>query len=239
MNKNNTFMPPSDRISSFEPYFFASLGNKLASLKAAGMDVIRLDMGAPDLPPENFIIDALINNARRSDTHSYTATGGSLEFKQAVADYYMDRFEVSLDPKTEIIGLIGSKEGVFNLSQVILNPGDIALVPDPGYPVYSASGIIAGAEIYNVPLESKNGFLPDLNAIPADVLKRAKLLWLNYPNNPTGAVATMDFFEKVVLFARENRILIAHDAPYVDVCFDGYIAPSLMQIPGARDVAIE
>lgn len=239
MNKTNTFVPPSDRISSFEPYFFASLGKKLASLKAAGIDVIRLDMGAPDLPPENFIIDALINNARRSDTHSYTATGGSLEFKQAVAEYYMDRFEVSLDPKTEIIGLIGSKEGVFNLSQVILNPGDIALVPDPGYPVYSASGIIAGAEIYNVPLESKNGFLPDLNAIPADVLKRAKLLWLNYPNNPTGAVATMDFFEKVVLFAREHRILIAHDAPYVDVCFDGYNAPSLMQIPGAREVAVE
>ncbi|MBA4385653.1 MAG: LL-diaminopimelate aminotransferase [Anaerolinea sp.] len=232
-------MPPSDRISSFEPYFFASLGKKLASLKAAGMDIIRLDMGAPDLPPENFIIDALVNNARRSDTHSYTATGGSMEFKQAVADYYMDRFEVSLDPKTEIIGLIGSKEGIFNLSQVILNPGDVVLVPDPGYPVYSASGIIAGAEIYNVPLESKNGFLPDLNAIPADILKRAKLLWLNYPNNPTGAVASMAFFEQVVLFAREHRILIAHDAPYTDVCFDGYNAPSLMQIPGAREVAVE
>ncbi|HCS39295.1 MAG TPA: LL-diaminopimelate aminotransferase [Anaerolineaceae bacterium] len=239
MNKTNTFIPPSDRISSFEPYFFASLGNKLAALKASGMDVIRLDMGAPDLPPEDFIIDALVKNARRSDTHSYTATGGSLEFKKAVADYYMDRFEVSLDPKTEIIGLIGSKEGVFNLSQVILNPGDVALVPDPGYPVYSASGIIAGAEIYNVPLESKNDFLPDLNAIPADILKRAKLLWLNYPNNPTGAVASMTFFEQVVLFAREHRILIAHDAPYTDVCFDGYNAPSLMQIPGARDVAIE
>ncbi|PKN90328.1 MAG: LL-diaminopimelate aminotransferase, partial [Chloroflexi bacterium HGW-Chloroflexi-7] len=137
------------------------------------------------------------------------------------------------------IGLIGSKEGIFNLSQVILNPGDVVLVPDPGYPVYSASGIIAGAEIYNVPLESKNGFLPDLDAIPADILQRAKLLWLNYPNNPTGAVATMDFFEKVVLFARQHRILIAHDAPYTDVCFDGYNAPSLMQIPGAREVAIE
>jgi len=239
MNKTNVFIPPSDRISSFEPYFFASLGKKLASLKAAGMDVIRLDMGAPDLPPEDFIIDALVENARRPDTHSYTATGGSLEFKQAVADYYMDRFEVSLDPKTEIIGLIGSKEGVFNLSQVILNPGDVALVPDPGYPVYSASGIIAGAEIYNVPLESKNGFLPDLNAIPADILKPAKLLWLNYPNNPTGAVASMAFFEQVVLFAREHRILIAHDAPYTDVCFDGYNAPSLMQVPGAREVAVE
>lgn len=239
MNKPDAFMPPSDRISSFEPYFFASLGKKLASLKAAGMDVIRLDMGAPDLPPEDFIIEALVNSARRPDTHSYTPTGGSAEFKQAVADYYMERFEVTLDPQKEIIGLIGSKEGVFNLSQVILNPGDVALVPDPGYPVYSASGIIAGAEIYNVPLESKNNFLPDLNSIPADILKRAKILWLNYPNNPTGAIAPMGFFEQAVLFAREHHILIAHDAPYTDVSFDGYFAPSIMQVPGARDVAVE
>lgn len=239
MNMTNFFIPSSDRISSFEPYFFASLGKKLASLKNAGMDVIRLDMGAPDLPPDDFIIDALVESARRSDTHSYTPTGGSNDFKQAVADYYMDRFEVSLDPQKEVIGLIGSKEGVFNLSQVILNPGDVALVPDPGYPVYSASGIIAGAEIYNVPLESKNGFLPELDAIPSEILKRAKLLWLNYPNNPTGAVASMAFFEQVVLFARKHSILIAHDAPYVDVCFEGYNAPSILQIPGARDVSVE
>jgi len=239
MNNPNAFMPPADRISSFKPYFFASLGKKIASLKASGMDVIRLDMGAPDLPPENFIIDALVQNARRADSHSYTPMGGSPAFKQAVADYYMDRFEVSFDPKTEIIGLIGSKEGVFNLSQVILNPGDVALVPDPGYPVYAASGTIAGAEIVYMPLEKNNGFLPDLNAIPADKLERAKLLWLNYPNNPTGAVASMEFFEQAVLFAQKHHILIAHDAPYTDVCFEGYNAPSIMQVPGARDVAVE
>lgn len=239
MKKPNAFIPPSHRISSFEPYFFASLGKKIASLKSAGMDVIRLDMGSPDLPPEDFIVDALVKNARKPDTHGYAPTGGSVEFKQAVADYYMDRFEVSLDPKTEIIGLIGSKEGVFNLSQVILNPGDVALVPDPGYPVYSASGIIAGAEIVNIPLLRENGFLPDLNSIPDDILDRAKILWLNYPNNPTGAVASMAFFEHVVLFAKKYNILIAHDAPYTDVCFDGYNAPSIMQIPCARDVAVE
>jgi len=239
MNNPQAFMQPADRISSFKPYFFASLGKKIASLKSSGMDVIRLDMGAPDLPPEDFIVDALVQNARRADAHSYTPMGGSPAFKQAVADYYMDRFEVSFDPKTEIIGLIGSKEGVFNLSQVILNPGDVALVPDPGYPVYGVSGMIAGAEIVYMPLEAKNGFLPDFNAIPADKLKRAKLLWLNYPNNPTGAVASMEFFEQAVLFAREHHILLAHDAPYTDVCFDGYNAPSLMQVPGAREVAVE
>ena len=239
MNKTNTFIPPADRISSFEPYFFASLGTKINTLKKAGMDVIRIDMGSPDLPPADFIVDSLVKSARRPDTHAYTPTGGSADFRQAICDYYMDRFEVSLDPNKEVIGLIGSKEGVFNLSQVVLNPGDVAIVPDPGYPVYSASGIIAGAEIYNVPLESKNGFLPDLQSIPADILKRAKILWLNYPNNPTGAVASMNFFEEVVLFARKHRILIAHDAPYADVCFDGYNAPSLMQIPGAREVAVE
>jgi LL-diaminopimelate aminotransferase len=239
MNKPNAFFPSAHRISTFEPYFFASLGNKIASLKSSGMDVIRIDMGSPDLPPADFIIDSLAESARRPDTHGYTPNGGSPEYRQAIVDYYMDRFEVSLDPKSEVIGLIGSKEGVFNLSQVILNPGDIALVPDPGYPVYSASGIIAGAEIVNFPLERKNNFLPNLNAISADVLERAKILWLNYPNNPTGAVATMNFFEEVVLFARKHRILIAHDAPYVDVCFDGYNAPSIMQVPGAREVAVE
>jgi LL-diaminopimelate aminotransferase len=239
MNNPNAFIPPANRISSFEPYFFASLGNKITALKSSGMDVIRIDMGSPDLPPADFIIDSLATSARKPDVHGYTATGGSADFRKAVANYYMDRFEVNLDPKTEIIGLIGSKEGIFNLSQVVLNPGDVALVPDPGYPVYSASGIIAGAEIVNFPLEQKNGFLPDLNAIPQEALKRAKLMWLNYPNNPTGAVATMQFFEEVVLFARKHRILIAHDAPYADVCFDGYNAPSLMQIPGAKEVAVE
>jgi len=239
MKKSNAFMPPAHRISSFEPYFFASLGKKINQLKQQGMDVIRIDMGSPDLPPADFIIEELVTQSRKPDTHGYSPTGGSQAFKQAVADYYMDRFEVSLDPSSEIIGLIGSKEGLFNLSQVILNPGDVALVPDPGYPVYSASGIIAGGKVVYFPLLAEKGFIPDLDAIPASVLQQAKILWLNYPNNPTGSVANMAFFEEVIAFARKHNILVAHDAPYVDICFDGYTAPSILQVPGARDVAIE
>jgi len=234
-----TFIRPSDRISSFKPYFFATLNKKLTELKAGGMDVIRLDMGSPDLPPDDFIIDTLVHEAKRSDLHGYTPMGGTPEFLKAVAAYYLRRFNVELDPKTEALALIGSKEGLFNLAQVILNPGDVALVPDPGYPVYSAGAIIAGAEVYYMPLLEKNQFLPDLNSIPADILRRARLMWLDYPNNPTGAVAPLSFFEEVVAFGREHEILIAHDAPYVDVCFDNYIAPSIMQAPGAKEVAVE
>lgn len=239
MNKTSAFIPPAHRISSFEPYFFASLGKKIAQMKKQGTDVIRIDMGSPDLPPADFIIDELIKNSKRPDTHGYSPIGGTPAFKQAVAEYYLDRFEVNLDPNTEVVGLIGSKEGLFNLSQVILNPGDVALVPDPGYPVYSASGIIAGGEVVHFPLLAENQFLPDLDAFPADVLERAKILWLNYPNNPTGAIASMQFFEEVVSFTRKHKILIAHDAPYVDICFDGYHAPSILQVPGAKDVAVE
>ncbi|KAF0112437.1 MAG: LL-diaminopimelate aminotransferase [Chloroflexi bacterium] len=239
MNKTTAYIPPAHRISSFEPYFFAALGNKINKLKSSGMDVIRIDMGSPDLPPADFIIDTLIQNTKRHDSHGYAPIGGSPAFKQAISDYYMNRFEVNLDPNTEVIGLIGSKEGLFNLSQVLLNPGDVALVPDPGYPVYSASGTIAGGEIVNFPLVKENAFLPDLNAIPVESLEKAKILWLNYPNNPTGAIATMSFFENAVTFARKHRILIAHDAPYTDVCFDCYVAPSIMQVPGAKEVAVE
>lgn len=239
MNNKKPFIPPADRISSFEPYFFASLGKRINQLKSIGVDVIRIDMGSPDLPPANFIIEKLVQDSRKANSHGYSPIGGSMLFKQAVAEYYMNRFEVTLDPASEVIGLIGSKEGLFNLSQVILNPGDVALVPDPGYPVYSASGIIAGGTIVNFPLLASNNFLPDLKAIPEEKLEKAKILWLNYPNNPTGAVATMDFFEQVITFARKHHILVAHDAPYVDICFDGYSAPSLLQVPGAAEVAVE
>jgi LL-diaminopimelate aminotransferase len=239
MTASNKRFPPSDRIASFKPYFFAGLSKKLADLKANSVDVIRIDMGSPDLPPRDFIVDSLVESARRPDTHGYTQNAGTPAFRKAVAEYYMNRFEVELDPQKEIIGLIGSKEGLFTLSQVMLNPGDVSLVPDPGYPVYSASSIIAGAKIVNMPLLKENGFLPDLNAITEEDLAKAKIMWLNYPNNPTGAIAPYTFFEEVVLFARKHNILIAHDAPYSDVCFDHYHAPSLMQVPGAKEVAIE
>ena len=230
---------PADRIAGFKPYFFASLNQKLNELKSKGVDVIRLDIGSPDLPPKDFIIETLVNSARRPDVHGYTPNGGSPAFRKAIMNYYKNRFEVELDPDLETIGLIGSKEGIFNLSQVLINPGDVVLVPDPGYPVYSASGLIAGATVYHMPILAQNHFLPDLDAIPNEVLQKTKILWLNYPNNPTGAVATMKFFEQVVQFAQKHHILIAHDAPYVDVCFGGYHAPSLLQVPGAKEIAIE
>lgn len=234
-----SFIQPADRIASFQPYFFASLNQRIAALKARGVDVIRLDMGSPDLPPADFITDVLVNTARRADAHGYMPMGGTPEFRKACAEYYGRRFGVELDPAKEVLGLIGSKEGLFNLSQVLLNPGDVSIVPDPGYPVYSAGGIIAGSEIYTVPLLEENHYLPRLDLIPADIARRAKILWLNYPNNPTGAVAPLSFLAEAVDFARRNQILVAHDAPYVDVCFDGYTAPSILQVPGAADVAVE
>ncbi|MDX9865952.1 MAG: aminotransferase class I/II-fold pyridoxal phosphate-dependent enzyme [Anaerolineaceae bacterium] len=230
---------PADRVSSLKPYFFATLSKKINQLLAANVDVIRIDIGSPDLPPAEFIIKTLCSETKRSDTHRYSPYGGTPAFRQAVALYYKNRFNVDLDPATEVVGLIGSKEGLFNLSQILLDPGDLVLVTNPGYPVYKASAAIAGAEVYMLPLLSENDFLPNLDAIPGEVAEKAKLMWLNYPNNPTGAVASLAFFEKAVDFARKHHILIAHDAPYVDICFDGYIAPSMLQVPGAKDVVLE
>jgi LL-diaminopimelate aminotransferase len=230
---------PADRIADFKPYFFASLAKKLAELKKKGMDIIRIDIGSPDLPPEGFIIEKLVSSAHRPDAHGYTPNGGTPAFHQAVANYYGQRFNVELDAETETLALIGSKEGLFNLAQVIINPGDVVLVPDPGYPVYNAGSLIAGAKVVLVPLLEENGYLPELESIPYDIVKQAKILWLNYPNNPTGAIASLDFFKKAIDFGKKNHILIAHDAPYTDVCFDGYRAPSILQIPGAKEIAIE
>ena len=239
MENKTSFVQPADRIASFKPYFFAQLNQKIAALKNQGVDIIRLDVGSPDLPPDDFIIDKLVTEVRRKDVHGYSPMGGTPDYKKACAEYYQRRFGVSLDPAKEVLALMGSKEGLFGLSQVLLNPGDISLVPDPGYPVYSASSIIAGAQIVYLPLLEANGFLPDLKSIPEEVARRAKILWLNYPNNPTGAVAPYSFFEEAVEFARRYEIIIANDAPYVDVCFDGYVAPSILQVPGAKDVAVE
>ncbi len=230
---------PADRISDFKPYFFAQLNNRIEDLKKRGVDIIRLDMGSPDLPPDDHIIDSLINSARRSDTHGYSTMGGTPAFKKAVSEYYLRRYGVNLDSKKEILALIGSKEGLFNLSQVILNPGDYALIPDPGYPVYRSSAMIAGAKPYPVPLLRINGYLPKLEDIPTEVAQAAKILWLNYPNNPTGASASLAFFHKAVEFASNFNILIAHDAPYMEVTFDGSLAPSIMQVPGSKEYCVE
>jgi len=230
---------PADRIANVKPYFFSSLNKKIDQLHKKGVDVIRLDMGSPDLPPAPFIIEALVDSARKPNKHGYTQSGGSPVFKNSVANYYDSRFDVRLDPDTEIVGLIGSKEGVFNIPNVLLDPGDLVLVPDPCYPVYRAGATIASCEVFHLPLVKENDFLPDLDKIPLEVVQQAKLMWLNYPNNPTGAVASLGFFEKLIEFAKKNGIIIAHDAPYVDVTYDKYKAPSLLQVDGARDVVIE
>jgi LL-diaminopimelate aminotransferase len=230
---------PSERIAPFKPYFFATLNQKINELKTKNMDIIRLDMGSPDLPPADFIVDSLERAARKPDNHGYTPFGGTPPYRQAVATYYRQRFGVEVDPNKEVLGLIGSKEGLFGLSQILINPGDYSLIPDPGYPVYTAGTQIAGGQIYHLPLLSENHFLPDLDAIPDEIARQAKILWLNYPNNPTGAVAPLEFFAKAVEFGRKYNVLVAHDAPYVDVCFDGYVAPSILQVSGAKDVAVE
>ncbi|MBI3159911.1 MAG: aminotransferase class I/II-fold pyridoxal phosphate-dependent enzyme [Chloroflexi bacterium] len=232
-------MQPADRISGSTPYFFSELGKKISQLRENGVDVIRLDMGSPDLPPEPSIIAALIAEAQKPDVHGYTLGSGVQKFRQAVAAFYSRRFGVELDPTREVIDLIGSKEGLFIISQVLVNRGDVVLVPDPGYGVYAAGAQVAGGQIVPMPLLAENGFLVDLEAIPADMARRARLMFLNYPNNPTGAAAEMGFFERVIDFARQYDIVVAHDAPYADVAFDGYRAPSILQVPGAKDVAVE
>jgi len=226
------------RLNNLPPYVFAGLERRMAELTAAGRDIIRLDVGSPDLPPAPQIVEALYQSARDSTHHGYAGYSGIPQLRRAVADHYLRRFGVELDPDTEVLILIGSKEGIFNLAMACVDPGDVVLIPDPGYPTYTSGARLAGGEIYYLPLDEKHGWLPDF-AIPQDYLKRAKILWLNYPNNPTAATAPLAFFEQAVAFAREHNILLAHDNPYADVCFDGYVAPSLLQVPGAKQVAVE
>jgi len=226
-------------MARIPPYFFATLGRRIAELRAEGVDVIRVDMGSPDLPPAPAIIQSLIDTAQRDDVHGYAPFGGPDAFRRAAAAYYDRRFGVQLDPKDQILGLVGSKEGLFNLTLAMVDPGDVVLVPDPGYPVYSASAQFAGADVVTMPLRAENDFLPDLGSLSAETLERVRLMWLNYPNNPTGATADLAFFQDVVDLAAKHGFLVAHDAPYTEVCFDGYVAPSLLQIPNAIQVAVE
>jgi LL-diaminopimelate aminotransferase len=232
-------MRPAERIAQFKPYFFAELGKRINKLRAEGKDVIRMDMGSPDLPPADEVIEALVATAKRPDTHGYTLGSGTQPFRTAIAEYYSRRYGVELNPVGEVMDLIGSKEGLFILSQVMLNPGDVSLVPDPAYSVYAKSAEIAGGQAYAMPLLAENGFLPDLDAIPVEILQRAKILWLNYPNNPTGAIADLAYYEKVIALARKYEILVASDNPYSDVGFNGYRAPSLLEVEGAKEVAVE
>lgn len=225
-------------MAQLPPYFFHRLNTRITELKALGREVIRMDAGSPDLPPAPHIISALEQSARNPNNHGYQSYNGSPEYRAAWREFYAERFGVQLaDHEATLV--IGAKEGVFNLSQAYLDPGDVSLVPDPGYAPYAGGARFAGAEVCFLPMIEENGYLPDLEAIPPDALRRAKLLWLNYPNNPTGAVASPAFFERVVAFATQHGILVAHDAPYTEITYDGYVAPSILQVPGAKEVAIE
>ena len=229
----------SHRIKQLPPYLFAAIDAAKQAAKDKGMDIIDLGVGDPDLPTPSLIVDCLASAARHRDNHRYPSYTGLLAFREAVSRWYERRFSVSVDPVREALTLIGSKEGIAHTPLACLNPGDVALVPDPGYPVYSIATMFAGGEVYAMPLQRANGFLPDLEAIPVDVRMRAKLMFLNYPNNPTTATATREFFSNVVEFASRYNIIVCHDAAYSEIYFNDCYPMSFMEVDGARDIGVE
>jgi LL-diaminopimelate aminotransferase len=231
-------MRVAKRVEHLPPYLFAELDRKIAERKAAGVDVISLGIGDPDLPTPEHVVAAAAKGVADPSTHQYPSYYGMPEFRQAVANWFRGRFGVELDPDTEVLPLLGSKEGLAHLAFAFLDPGDAALVPDPGYPVYATATGLAGAEALRLPLPADRNFLPDWEAAPAPD-ERTKLVWLNFPTNPTAAVATEQDLATAVAFAAEHDLLLAHDAAYSEITFDGYVAPSVLQVPGGREVAIE
>jgi len=227
------------RVKQIPPYLFAEIDRKKQELRKKGMDLIDLGIGDPDIPTPQRIIDRLMDAAQDAENHRYPSYEGMLDFRTAVAQWYERRFQVSLDPHTEVLTLIGSKEGIAHIPLAFVDPGDYVLVSDPGYPVYRVSTIFAGGTPHSMPLLRENQFLPDLSTIPPQVVEKAKLMFINYPNNPTAAVAERPFFDEVVEFATKYEIIICHDAAYSEIAFDGYRPMSLMEVDGARDVAIE
>jgi LL-diaminopimelate aminotransferase len=227
------------RLDAVPPYLFAELERKITAKRREGIDVISLGIGDPDLPTPEPVVEALGAAARDPATHQYPTNHGSDEFREAVAVFYRDRFGVELEPSSEIVPALGGKEAVAHICLVLLDPGDVCLSPDPGYPPYTSGPVFAGAGIYYLPLDEANGFLPDLEAIPEEALRRANLLFLNYPNNPTGAVVAPGYFERAVEFAREHDVVVVHDNAYSEICFDGYRAPSFLETPGAKEVGVE
>jgi LL-diaminopimelate aminotransferase len=227
------------RIEKLPPYLFAEIDRKVAEAKARGADVISFGVGDPDLPTPPHVIDALRAAAADPATHRYPSYTGMPEFRQSIAAWYDKRFGVKLDADDEVQPLVGSKEGIFHLPVAFIDPGDVALIPDPGYPVYETGTILAGGEAVLMPLTEDNGYMPDLDGLADDVVARAKVLWLNYPSNPTAACVDKSFFETAVAFCVKHDLLLAHDAAYTEITFDGYVAPSVLEVDGAMDCAIE
>jgi LL-diaminopimelate aminotransferase len=229
----------SERMRKIPPYLFAEIDAMKLEKIRSGVSIIDLGVGDPDLPTPSHIVEALKNSAEKVDRQKYPSYEGMLEFREAVAEFYRRRKGVNLDPEKEIIALIGSKEGIAHLPLAFVNPSDIVLVPDPGYPVYHSSALLADGNPYRVPLKEENGFLPDFESIPSEIARKAKILFLNYPNNPTAAVVTKKFVREAVDFCVDNKIILAHDAAYSEVVFDGYRAPSFLEYESAMEVTIE
>jgi LL-diaminopimelate aminotransferase len=229
----------AQRVQQLPPYLFAGISRMIEEKRAAGIDVISLGIGDPDLPTPDHIIARLQEAATDPANHRYPESEGLPELRQAVARWYGARHSVELDPEREVVVLIGSKEGIGHLPLCLIDPGDVSLITDPGYPVYEIATMFAGGESVRLPLREEDGWLPRLEEIDPAVAARARILWLNYPNNPTGAIADLAFFERAIAWAREHDVVIAHDLAYADVTFDGYVAPSILEVDGAREVAIE
>lgn len=229
----------ADRINSLPPYLFAAIDKAKAEIARKGVDVINLSIGDPDLPTPSHIVEAMKESIERPERHRYPSYEGLLSFRKAAATWYKKIMNVDLNPEDEVLTLIGSKEGIAHIPLAFLNPGDISLVPDPAYPVYNIGSILADGKPFKMPLLEENDFLPDLDAIPAGIAKKARLMFLNYPNNPTSAIASLKFFEEVVDFSNENEILVIHDNPYSEMAYDGYKAPSFLSVSGAKEVGIE
>ena len=232
-------MKGNQAMQKLPPYLFARIEKKIEEAREQGVDVISLGIGDPDKPTPEHIIERMEKAIKDPANHQYPSSLGMLRFREAVASWFFKRFQVELDPKSEIVSLLGSKEGIAHISFCFLDPGDVSLVPDPGYPVYNIGALLAGAEPYQMPLTAENGFLPVLEDIPQEKAKKAKLMFLNYPNNPTGAVTDSRFFEKVVEFARDYDILVCHDHAYSEIAFGGFKPVSFLEVKGAKDVGIE
>jgi LL-diaminopimelate aminotransferase len=229
----------AERLRRLPPYLFAQIERKIAEKRAAGVDIISLGIGDPDTPTPRLVVDAMREQVARPDTHQYPSNRGRASFREAVAGFYASRFGVEIDPESEVIPALGAKEAIANLNLALLDPSDVALASDPGYPVYTTGPLLAGAEPVPMPLVPELGFQPDLDAIPADVAARARLMFLNYPNNPTGAVVEDDLFARAVDFARRHDLVVVHDNAYSEITYDGYRAPSFLETPGAKEIGVE
>jgi LL-diaminopimelate aminotransferase len=229
----------SERLKRLPPYLFKEIDRKKSALRARGVDIIDLGIGDPDLPTPGHIVEAVREAAADPSNHRYPSYAGMGAFKEAVSEWFKRRFGVDLDPEKEVLILIGSKEGIAHLPLAFISPGDLALIPSPAYPVYHVATLFAGGESHYMPLLQEKGFLPDLDAVPAEIARKARLMFINYPNNPTGATADPGFFDRVAAFAKENRIIVCHDAAYAEMAYDGYRPPSFMEADGARDVGLE